>query len=216
MLKKVLTILSALAMIVVFASCKQDVFASDGDAFYSTYGNATYGNATYGNGAYVSYGNAVVSDGNAATPDDAVGLPNPVVDVTGSEELALILGFSISVPEDTEDVHYGIISDTIAQIQFAYADREYTYRAAKTVDDFSGVYEMFDPETDSIELDAGDFIAEITISYIDSGYGGALARWYYVDTQYTLYTPDPSDYDSMTDAVLPLVYADLPFPACVG
>ena len=78
------------------------------------------------------------------------------------------------------------------------------------------MYETFDLATDSIELDAGDFVAEITISYIDGGIGGALARWYYVDTQYTLFTPDPTDYDSMSDAVLPLVYGDLPFPACGG
>ncbi len=228
MLKKVLTILSAVAMIFIFASCKQFVSASDGDAYasygnasygnayYSTYGDAyfsTYGNATYGNGTYVSYGNAIVTDGNAADESDLIA--NPIVEVTGSEDF-LPLGITLSVTDDAERTDYGIISDTVAQILFMYGEREYTYRAAKTIEDISGVYATFDDETDSIELDAGDFIAEITISYIDGGYGGALARWYYVDTQYTLFTPYPTDYDAMSDVVLPLVYGDLPFPACIG
>ena len=217
MLKKTLTILSALAMIFIFASCKQLVMASNGDAYTSygnaSYGNASYGNASYGNGTYVSYGDAIVTDGNAT--DELSQIANPIVEVTGSEDF-LPLGITLSVTDDIEDPDYSIISDTIAQIQFSYGERAYTYRAAKTVEDITGVYETFDDETDSIELDAGDFIAEITISYIDGGYGGALARWYYVDTQYTLFTPYSTDYDSMTDVVLPLVYGDLPFPACIG
>jgi len=223
MLKKIFAILLALALTFVFAACKQFIFASDGDAYYSTDGDATYGdayystygNATYGNGTYVSYGDAIVTDGDAAADDDSAGIANPIVEVTGTDDF-VPLGLTITAPDDAEDARYSIISGTVAQIDFTYAGRTYTYRAAKTVDDISGVYETFDPETESIELDAGDFVAEIVISYIDGGDGGALARWYYVDTQYTLYTPDASDYDSVTDAVLPIVYADLPFPACAG
>lgn len=214
MLKKILTILLALTLIFVFAACKQGVTASDGNAYYGTYGNATYGNATYGNATYgnATYGNATY--GNAAE-DASSQIANPVVEVTGSADFAP-LGFTISAPADAEDAVFSIISGTVAQIQFVYADREYTYRAANTSDDISGVYEPFDPDTESIELDAGDFVVEVVISYVDGGYGGALARWYYADTQYTLYTPDPSGYDSVSDAALPLIYADLPFPACAG
>mgnify|MGYP001404234127 CR=1 FL=1 len=214
MLKKIFAVFIALGLIFVFAACKQFVSASDGDAYYSTYGDATYGDAYYSTYGNATYGDAYYSTyGDAA--DDSAGIANPVVEVTGSDDFAP-LGFTISVPDDVEDARYSIIADTVAQIQFAYADREYTYRAANTSDDISGVYETFDPETESIELDAVDFTVEVVISYIDGGTGGALARWSFVDAQYTLYTPDPSNYDSMTDAVLLLAYADLPFPACEG
>lgn len=51
---------------------------------------------------------------------------------------------------------------------------------------------------------------------IGGGAKGALAEWSYEDVRYSFYTPDETNFDQLTDVLLPIVYNDLPFAACCG
>lgn len=138
-------------------------------------------------------------------------IPNPIVEVKGSEDFQP-LGVVLTAPQGGEDTRYSIIAETIAQIQFTLDGRAYTYRAAKTMDDVSGVYETFDAAK-SYELTLGGELVAISVSTISGGDGGALARWSYGETSYTLYTPDKTDADTVGALAQSLAGCDLPVPA---
>jgi hypothetical protein len=140
-------------------------------------------------------------------------LPNPVVEVDGSADFEP-LGFTITAPQGSENASYSIISDSIAQIDFTLDRRAYTYRAARTDEDISGVYETFDETEQSIDLEAEDFLVSVRLRTIGGGENGALATWSLDGVMYSMYSPDASDFDSISDAALLAAYADLPFPAC--
>jgi hypothetical protein len=173
-MKKVISILVALVLIFLFASCKQP-----------------------------------------ASQEQTSQLPNPIVEVTGSEDFAP-LGVSITAPEGAENVTYSIIADVTAQINFTLEGRAYTYRAAKTTDDISGVYETFDETQETFDLDAADFSVSVLVRTISGGADGALATWSLDEVSYSLYSADDSTIDTMSDTALLCAYADLPFGACIG
>lgn len=134
-------------------------------------------------------------------------LPNPIVEVAGSADFTP-LGVALAAPGDAENVVYSIIAETTAQIQFSLNSRAYTYRAAKTADDISGVYDPLDAAV-SFDLPLGDETVSIHVSTISGGDGGALATWSYGGTSYSLYTPDKTDADSVGTLALSLAAADL-------
>jgi len=140
-------------------------------------------------------------------------LPNPVVEVNGSADFEP-LGFTITAPQGSENASYSIISDSIAQIDFTLDGRAYTYRAGQTDEDISGVYETFDETEQSIDLEAEDFLVSVRLRTIGGGDSGALATWSLGGVTYSMYSPDASDFDSISDAALLAAYADLPFAAC--
>jgi len=140
-------------------------------------------------------------------------LPNPVVEVDGSADFEP-LGFTITAPQGSENASYSIISDSIAQIDFTLDGRAYAYRAARTDEDISGVYETFDETEQSIDLEAEDFLVSVRLRTIGGGENGALATWSLDGVAYSMYSPDVSDFDSISDAALLAAYADLPFAAC--
>lgn len=187
-MKKVLSIVVALVLILVFASCKM---AADGSA------------------------EAAASPEPMATPEPAIALPNPIVEVDGSADFS-VLGFIITPYQGANSESYSIIGGTVAQIVFTLLDETYTYRAAKTTEDISGVYETFDEPAQSLELEGPDFTLFVSIRTINGGANGALAEWDYDGVRYSFYTPDPTDYDEMTDVLLPILYVDFPFAACSG
>ena len=45
---------------------------------------------------------------------------------------------------------------------------------------------------------------------------GALATWTYDGINYSFYTPTPTDYEEITDVLLPILYVDFPFVDCCG
>ena len=186
-MKKVLSIVIALVLIFVFASCKM---AATESVQESAVPEAT------------------------ASPEPAAQLPNPVVTVNGSADFAS-LGFVITPYQTAENVTYSIIGGTVAQIVFTLVGETYTYRAAKTTDDISGVYETFDA-SQPFDLEGPDFTLNIGIRTINGGENGALAQWTYEDINYSFYTPDPTDYEEMTDVLLPILYVDFPFVDCCG
>ena len=93
--------------------------------------------------------------------ETAAQLPNPVADVAGASAFSR-LGIAIDAPKGAEGVRCSIIADRIAQILFAYGGRGYTYRAAKTEEDISGVYETFDDDVLSTIVGADEYSVDVT------------------------------------------------------
>ncbi len=186
---KIVSIVIALVLIFAFASCKQ---AADIQAAEPTPSNPV-----------------------AATAEPAVALPNPIVDVEGSADFS-DLGFIITPHQQAEQASYSIIGGKIAQIIFTLDGKTYTYRGATTTEDISGVYESFDSLPQTMELEGPGFKVTLVVKTIAGGSLGALAEWSYEDVRYSFYTPDPTDFDDLTDVLLPIVYNDLPFAACCG
>ena len=150
-----------------------------------------------------------------ATPVPAVEIPNPVVEVEDSTDFS-DLGFIITPHQQADSVSYSIIGGKIAQIIFTLDGQTFTYRGAVTTDDIAGVYETFDPIPQTMDLEGPGFKVTLVVKTIDAGEKGALAEWEYEDVRYSFYTPDKTDFEQLTDVLLPIVYNDLPFAACCG
>lgn len=151
----------------------------------------------------------------AATAEPSTQIPNPIVKVEGAADFS-DLGFIITPYQQADSASYSIIGGKVAQIIFTLDGKTYTYRGAVTTEDISGVYESFDPNPQSLDLEGPGFKVSLVVKTIDDGAKGALAEWSYEDVRYTFYTSDPTDFDEMTDVLLPIVYNDLPFAACCG
>ena len=192
-MKKVISIVVALALIFVFASCKK--VASESAAATSTPA-------------------AAATPEPAESPEASAQIPNPIVEVDGSADFAS-LGFIITPYQTADSVSYSIIGGTVAQIIFTLTSETYTYRAARTTYDISGVYETFD-ESQPFDLEGPDFTLSISVRTINDGANGALATWTYDGINYSFYTPDSTDYKEMTDVLLPILYVDFPFVDCCG
>lgn len=192
-MKKVLSIIIALVLIFVFASCKK---AIDDQAQSATPTQS-----------------ATAAPEN--TPESQVEIPNPIVEVDGSADFS-DLGFIITPHQQANSASYSIIGGTVAQIIFTLNNQTFTYRGAVTSDDISGVYETFDPLPQSLDLEGPGFQVSVVVKTIDSGDKGALAEWNYEDVRYSFYTPDKTSFEDLTDVLLPIIYNDLPFAACCG
>jgi hypothetical protein len=186
-LKKAFAVLIALALIVGFGSCKK---LADEQA-------------------------AVASPVPAAEETPAAELPNPIVEVDGPEDFDG-LGVIITPHQQADSATYSIIGGTIAQIVFTLDRETFVYRAAMTRDDISGVYELFDALPQSLDLEGGGFKVTVLVRTIDNGRRGALAEWDFDGVKYSFYTQDPTDFESLTDVLLPIIYTDLPFAVCCG
>lgn len=124
-----------------------------------------------------------------------VSVPNPIVEAEDASALAE-LGLPIDAPGGAANVRYSIIGGEIAQVNFTLDGAEYTYRAARSEEDISGVYETFDDIEQGIEADGEDWCASITVKTVKDG-GGALAGWRFDPVQFSLYTPDDISADAM-------------------
>ena len=150
-----------------------------------------------------------------ATAEPTSQIPNPIVEVEGSADFS-DLGFIITPHQQADSASYNIIGGKVAQIIFTLNGKTYTYRGAVTTDDISGVYETFDPDPQSLDLEGLGFTVNVAIKTVDGGKQGALAEWSFDDVRYSFYTADPTDYEKLTDVLLPIIYNDLPFAACCG
>ena len=192
-MKKILSILIALMLIFAFASCKK---LADEQA-QST---APAESATIA---------------PEATPETQVEIPNPIVEVEGAADFS-DLGFIITPHQQADTASYSIIGGKVAQIIFTLNGQTFTYRGSVTTEDISGVYETFDPNPESLYLEGPGFKVDLVVKTISGGEKGAVAEWSYEDVRYSFYTPDPTNFDDLTDVLLPIVYNDLPFAACCG
>ncbi len=148
----------------------------------------------------------------AADAQPQAQLPNPIVAVDGPEAFAAISSdIRLYPPVGGENVTYSIISNQVAQIQFTLDGRAYTYRAACTDEDISGVYQTFDNESHGVEADGPDWYASVSIRTIAGGNNGALARFSFAPVSYTLYTGD-----SVTVEILGELAISLAQTACPG
>lgn len=72
-----------------------------------------------------------------------IGMPNPIHEST-AQEILNTLGVSFAVPENAQDVHYSVISDSLAQMDFVWNKAECTARAEPngetSLKDISGFY----------------------------------------------------------------------------
>lgn len=150
-----------------------------------------------------------------ATAEPTAQIPNPVVAVEGAADFS-DLGFIITPYQQADSASYSIIGGKVAQIIFTLEGKTYTYRGAVTTEDISGVYETFDPDPQSLDLEGPGFKVSLVVKTIDGGAKGALVEWNYEDVRYTFYTSDPTNFEDITDVLLPIVYNDLPFAACCG
>ena len=187
-MKKIVSIVVALVLIFAFASCKKAV---DSAAANSSAPEFT------------------------VSPEPTTQIPNPIVEVEDSTDFDK-LGFVITPHQQADSVSYSIIGDTLAQINFTLDGETFTYRAAKTTEDISGVYETFDTPAQTQELVGPGFTVIVTVQTINGGEDGALATWNFEDVQYSFYTPDKTDFDALTDVLLPIIYVDLPMATCCG
>jgi hypothetical protein len=192
-MKKILSIIIALVLIFAFGSCKK--LADE-----QTQATAPVETATAA---------------PEATPEPQVEISNPIVEVDGAADFS-DLGFIITPHQQADTASYSIIGGKIAQINFTLNHKSYTYRAAVTTEDISGVYETFDPLPQSLDLEGPGFMVTLVIQTIDDGKQGALVEWELEDVRYSFYTPDPTDFEDITDVLLPIVYNDLPFAVCCG
>lgn len=192
-MKKIVSVVIALILVFAFASCKK---LADQQA-------QTTAPAESAAAAPV------------ATPEPQIEIPNPILEVDGAADFS-DLGFIITPHQQAETAGYSIIGGKVAQIIFTLNGQTFTYRGAVTTDDISGVYETFDPDPQSLDLEGPGFKVSIVVKTIDGGEKGALAEWSYEDVRYSFYTPDPTNFDDLTDVLLPIVYNDLPFAACCG
>lgn len=190
-MKKIIPIAIALLLVFSFASCK---------AVVTEPAQATA---------------SAPSPTPVATAEPSAQIPNPVVKVEGAADFA-DLGFIITPHQQAQSASYSIIGGKLAQIVFTLDGQTFTYRGAITTDDISGVYESFDPNPQSLDLEGPGFKVSVVVQTIDGGKQGALAQWAYEDVRYSFYTADPTDFEQLTDVLLPIIYNDLPFAACCG
>ena len=190
-MKRIIPIALALLLALSFASCKASV---------SEPSQATA---------------SAPSSTPVATAEPTSQIPNPIVEVEGAADFA-DLGFIITPHQQAQSASYSIIGGKLAQIIFTLNGKTYTYRGAVTTDDISGVYETFDSDPQSLDLEGQGFTVNVAVKTIDGGKQGALAEWSFDNVRYSFYTADPTDYEQLTDVLLPIIYYDLPFAACCG
>lgn len=92
-----------------------------------------------------------------------IGMPNPIKESTAEEILSKI-GVKFAVPDGAEKVHYSVIADSLAQLDFVWNKAECTARAEPSgetsLKDISGFYYNWKNSTD-----------------VKVGYNNAKANW---------------------------------------
>lgn len=110
---------------------------------------------------------ACLLTGCAGEPE--MGVVNPMKEMASLDDINAAAGTEIQKPQAfriTNEEFFIINSDVpVADYRFSIGDAKYTFRAAKTYDDISGVY----------------------------GDAERLTRWYKGDVQYSLYVQNGSD-----------------------
>lgn len=83
-----------------------------------------------------------------APEKQTVGLPNPIHE-SSAEEIAERLSLKFAVPDGANDVHYSIIAENLAQMDFIWNEAECTARIKRDAEskDISGFYYNWSNET---------------------------------------------------------------------
>ncbi|MEG0912112.1 MAG: hypothetical protein RSG53_00755 [Oscillospiraceae bacterium] len=124
-------------------------------------------------------------------------IPNPMVEEKNSDAFEAA-GIKLEAPEEASDVKYYIIAGELAQITFALDGDEYTFRAAKTDEDISGICEVFEEDTHIIKKTSDD--GEVDISVRRTKNGAYVGSWRLGKTQYSLSCLSGIESDKMYQA----------------
>ncbi len=138
--------------------------------------------------------------GCSGEPLSNTNLPNPIVDADAAGLAAL--GLPIDAPQNAQNISYSIISNQIAQVFFTADGVSYNYRAAKSEEDISGVYETFEDVHDVL-IDGDGWTAAITVKMVKEADGG-LAAWRFGDTSFSLFTSDPVSAEALSHTAMAL------------
>lgn len=124
------------------------------------------------------------SKGEAVDPAEEE-IPNPFKELDGPEGLKE-LQLNMEVPEGAEEIQCFSIDNEIGEVSFVLDGHKYAYRGAAHAEDFSGIFEEFEPD----ELGVSDLGADGSVVIKTTVSGGRLASWEKGGAKYTLYTPD--------------------------
>lgn len=121
-------------------------------------------------------------------------LENPMDKMADADAVNKQLGTNLTVPEGANDTECFVIDDTIGQLTWRWRGVSYTYRAAVSADDISGIYSDI-TSTEKFTVKARDKSTEVTFNVVDNG---CYAVWFWGDVQYSLhgntaYEPDVQD-----------------------
>lgn len=146
-------------------------------------------------GIIILTGLMIFITGCAAAKENKTEIPNPMVEVEGSEAFQEV-GANIEAPAGAENSKYYIINDEVAEIQFQFNEAWYSYRASGLRDDISGVY---DTPVDGKEIELTVGTKDIDIEALSEG--GRLAEWGWEPVEYSLYTADDVEDDVVRSLV---------------
>lgn len=124
-----------------------------------------------------------------AVPKDSgenVQIANPWVSVEDSRSLGEITGLEVEAPAAADGIAYNAMGDEIADVTFTFEGHEYTLRASKRTDDFSGLYGEVTKES---QIASENGVAEL---YVLSGGDETYRKisWSESDTNYILINTD--------------------------
>ncbi len=132
--------------------------------------------------------------------------PNPVVEYDDASAFET-LGVSIDAPEDASEAGYSIIGGALAQVKFTLDGSEYTYRAQKTDEDISGVYETFEDGQTHLDATFKDGCIGIDIKSVKDS-DAKLATWSVNGINFSLYSGSVT-LDAIQSAALTLAEKQL-------
>ena len=127
-------------------------------------------------------------------------MPNPVVSVDSPAAFD-VLGIWLDAPLEAEDIRYSIIAGQVAQIQFRMGEDEYTWRAARTDNDISGLH---DARPGAVELYTLSCGGREVLAQQRAICGGRHATWRWQGISFSLFTPRMTDGRAFTALLLRL------------
>ena len=119
-------------------------------------------------------------------PGESAQIANPWISVENSKSLQEITGLEVEAPAAADGIAYNAMGDEIADVTFTIDGHEYTLRASKSTDDFSGLYGEYASET-QIASDEGN-ADMISMKSGDETY--RKLSWSRDDTNYILINTD--------------------------
>jgi len=137
--------------------------------------------------------------------EGGVQLANPMKQVESAAAFAA-LGVSIEAPAGAQNPQYFVIADELAEIRYTLDGKEFTYRASATEEeDISGVYEAF---TEDVLLEeAWDYV--LTVNTIENN-GGTVGIWRHGEVSYSLYSPQVTVPEELSNYAAELCMATAP------
>ena len=130
-----------------------------------------------------------------AAPMEPAEMANPWVTVKDSESLQESTGIAIDAPAAADRIAYSALGDELADVTFTLDGHEYTLRASKRTDDFSGLYG--EPAEESSIASTGGKDDMVTMKSGDETY--RKITWMRDGTTYILTNTDGASEEAFLD-----------------